>query len=236
MRSNIMPIAFGFFVVILFGCSAPVESEKKRNSTPPMNSTDSKHISTDFNLVMLGDSITAGFGLPESEALPTKLETVLREHGANVKVINAGVSGNTSADALARFDWSVGDGADGVLIALGGNDLLQGVEPEQTDHNIRIMIKMAKTHDLIVLLVGMRAPGNYGEAYRERFDAIYPSIAREESVPLYPFLLEGVATNPILNQSDGIHPNVKGVAVIVDGLAPFIETALENSITSKKRH
>lgn len=142
--------------------------------------------------------------------------------GSNVTIVNAGVSGDTAADALARFDWGFAGEADGVLIALGGNDLLKGVDPEVTEENLRAIIVKAKARGLLVLLAGMRAPGNYGDDFRSAFDAIYPRLAREEGVAFYPFLLDGVGGEAALNQRDGIHPNPQGVAVIAGKLAPFI--------------
>lgn len=175
---------------------------------------------------MLGDSITAGYGLPAGEALPDKLQAALRADGAPITVVNAGVTGDTTGDALARFDWVFADDADGVLIALGGNDLLQGIAPSVTESNLRKIIEKAKARGLVVLLAGMRAPGNYGSDYRQAFDAIYPELALDENVPLYPFLLDGVAQSRDFNQGDGIHPNNKGVSVIVKQLEPFVASAI----------
>lgn len=178
-----------------------------------------------YKLVMLGDSITAGYGLAPEMSLPVRLQAALRARGVAVDIINAGVSGNTTADALARFDWSVAD-ADGVLIELGGNDLLQGVAPQTTKANLKAIIDRSKAKGLKVMLAGMRAPGNYGAAFQKEFDAIYPALAAEEDVALYPFLLKDVAMTSSLNQGDGIHPNAEGVEKIVGDLAPFIEKAV----------
>lgn len=180
-----------------------------------------------YRLVMLGDSITAGYGLPAGEALPDQLQAALRASGIAATIINAGVSGDTTADALARFDWVFAGAADGVLIALGGNDLLQGVEPATTEHNLRTIIDKAKARGTTVMLAGMRAPGNYGDAYRADFDAIYPRLASEKGVAFYPFLLDGVGGDASLNQRDGIHPNEKGVAIIVGKLKPFVTAIIE---------
>ena len=191
-----------------------------RDQSTPNDTQDAQ--SESFSLVMLGDSITAGYGLPASEALPVRLEDALRADGVPVRVINAGVSGDTSADALERFDWSISGKVDGVLIALGGNDLLQGINPETTRANLASIIERAQARGLTVMLAGMRAPGNYGKAFQEAFDAIFPSLAEDYDVALYPFLLDGVGAKAALNQPDGIHPNREGVTVIVEGLSGFI--------------
>lgn len=175
-----------------------------------------------FTVVMVGDSLTAGFGLAAADALPVRLEAALRAEGRNVAIVNAGVSGDTTKDALGRFDWAISDKPNAVLIALGGNDLLRGVAPAETEKNLRAMIEAAKEKGVKVALAGMKAPGNYGAEYRAAFNAIYPRLAAAYEIPLYPFLLDGVATDAALNQKDGIHPNPKGVATIVSRLAPFV--------------
>ena len=174
-------------------------------------------------IVMLGDSIAAGFGLPVAEALPAKLEKALRAKGLNVTVENAGVSGDTPAGGLARLDWSVGEGTDAVIIELGANDALRGADPKQTRAALDAIIRRLKERKIAVLLAGMMAPRNFGPDYVAAFDAIYPELAAAHDVILYPFIVEGVATNPALNQGDGIHPNAAGVDVIVKGLAPKAE-------------
>ena len=172
---------------------------------------------------MLGDSIAAGFGLPVAEALPAKLEKALKARGLNVTVENAGVSGDTPAGGLARLDWSVGEGTDAVIIELGANDALRGADPRQTRAALDAIIRKLKERKIAVLLAGMMAPRNFGPDYVAAFDAIYPELAAAHDVILYPFIVEGVATNPALNQGDGIHPNAAGVDVIVKGLAPKAE-------------
>ncbi|HKS60092.1 MAG TPA: arylesterase [Xanthobacteraceae bacterium] len=174
-------------------------------------------------IVMLGDSIAAGFGLPVAEALPAKLEKALKAKGLNVTVENAGVSGDTPAGGLARLDWSVGEGTDAVIIELGANDALRGADPKQTRAALDAIIRRLKERKIAVLLAGMMAPRNFGPDYVAAFDAIYPELAAAHDVILYPFIVEGVATNPALNQGDGIHPNAAGVDVIVKGLAPKAE-------------
>jgi len=194
-------------------------SSEPPSSEPPSSEPPS---SKPFVLVMLGDSLTSGFGLPKDEALPAALERTLRAQGAPVKVVNAGVAGDTSRGGLARFEWSVGDGADAVLVALGGNDLLRGIDPALTRANLEAILAKAEAADLPVMLAGMRAPANWGEDYRAAFDAIYADLAAAQGEALYPFLLDGVAGQAALNQPDGVHPNAAGVAVIVQGLGPAV--------------
>ncbi|HXI86810.1 MAG TPA: arylesterase [Parvularculaceae bacterium] len=212
-------------MLLLAACGGPGDNAESAaaNAAAP-NTTEHR---APFRLIMLGDSIAAGYGLAADQALPARLEAALRARGLAVNIINAGVSGDTTSDALARLDWALGTGADGVLIELGGNDLLQGVDPQTTKANLKAIIERVKAQGLFVLLVGMRAPGNYGAAFAKDFDAIYPALAEGEGIPLYPFLLEGVATTPSLSQRDGIHPNKDGVNKIVSNLAPFIENAIE---------
>ena len=172
---------------------------------------------------MLGDSISAGFGLPAGEALPAKLEKALKAKGLDVTVENAGVSGDTPAGGLARLDWSVGEGTDAVILELGANDALRGSDPKQTRAALDAIIRKLKERKIAVLLTGMLAPRNYGPDYVAAFDKIYPELAAEHGVLLYPFILDGVAGEKALNQADGIHPNVAGVDAIVKGLAPKVE-------------
>ncbi len=179
-----------------------------------------------FILVMLGDSITAGYGLEEAEALPVKLEEKLRHDGFKITIRNAGISGDTTAGGRERIDWSVDQDVDAVLVALGGNDVLRAIPPEETEKNLESIIIQLRQRNIAVLLTGMLALPNYGPEFGEEFNGIYPHLAEKYSVPLYPFLLDGVATDPAYNQADGIHPNETGVAIIVDRLATFIASAL----------
>lgn len=174
-----------------------------------------------FRLVMLGDSVTAGFGLARNQAPPARMEFRMRWAGVNVRVANAGVSGDTTAGGLARFGFAVPQGTGAVIIALGGNDMLQGVEPAQTRENLAAMIRAAQARRIRVALSGMQAPSNWGADYRRAFDAIFPDLARQFAIPLDPFLLEGVALDPRLNQTDGIHPTAEGADIIASRLAVF---------------
>lgn len=173
-------------------------------------------------ILVLGDSLTAGFGLPENEAFPAMLEARLRGEGIEVRVVNAGVSGDTTAGGLARLDWALADKPDFVILALGANDALRGIDPAIVRTNLDEMITKIQASGAKLLLLGMLAPPNWGEAYQRDFDRIYPDLAKAHGVPLYPFFLDGVAMDPKLNQPDGLHPNQKGVAVLVDHIAPLV--------------
>ncbi|MGI9400739.1 MAG: arylesterase [Rhizobiaceae bacterium] len=173
-------------------------------------------------ILILGDSLTAGYGLPPGQAFPDRLGAALRNKGINVKIVNAGVSGDTTAGGLARLDWSVPPGIDGVIVELGANDGLRGVNPGVTRANLDAIITRLRQKKIPVLLTGMLAPPNMGGKYGTEFKAIFIDLARKHGVPLYPFFLEGVATIPSLNQPDGIHPNEAGVAVIVRNILPTV--------------
>ncbi len=178
-------------------------------------------------IVAFGDSLTAGYGVAPGEAFPEQLEAALIARGHDVSVVNAGVSGDTSSGGLARLEWSVPAGADIVIVELGANDALRGVDPEITRESLSGILAKLRERDHKVLLAGMLAPRNLGAAYATAFDAIYPELAEEYGVALYPFFLDGVATEPSLNQRDGIHPNADGVAKIVEAIIPALETLLE---------
>ena len=173
-------------------------------------------------ILMLGDSLTVGYGLASRAALPVRLEAALRDLGLDVEVINAGVSGDTSAGGLARLAWALADEPHAVIVALGANDALRAVDPALTRENLdRLTGELAK-RGLPVLVAGMVAPRNLGTDYVKRFDAIYPEIAARHGALLYPFLLEGVASVVAFNQSDGIHPNEAGVEEIVSRILPSV--------------
>jgi acyl-CoA thioesterase I len=174
-------------------------------------------------IVVLGDSLSAGFGLTAGDALPAKLERALKAKGLTVAIENAGVSGDTASGGLARLDWSVGDGVDAVIVELGANDALRALDPKVTRSALEAIIKRLKERRIAVLLAGMLAPRNLGPDYAKAFDAIYPELASAHDVILYPFILEGVAGNSALNQGDGIHPTAAGVDVMVQGLLPKVE-------------
>jgi acyl-CoA thioesterase-1 len=177
-------------------------------------------------IVGVGDSLMAGYRLGPGESFADKLQAALRKDGYDVTVANAGVSGDTTSDGLARLDWSVPDGTDMVILELGANDMLRGVDPALTRENLETMIKRLKARDIKVLLFGMRAAPNLGQDYQKAFDAIYPDLARKYSLPLYAFFLDGVAGQASLQLDDGMHPNAKGVDKMVSGALPLVEKAL----------
>jgi acyl-CoA thioesterase I len=176
----------------------------------------------------IGDSLTSGYGLPPEQAFPARLETWLRQNGIEARVVNAGVSGDTTASGLALLDWTLADKPDLVILALGGNDALRGIDPGAVRSNLDKMIVKIQASGAKLLLVGMLAPPNWGEEYKQAFDRIFPELARIHHLPLYPFFLEGVVMKPELNQSDGLHPNERGVTVLVDKIAPVVAGLIGN--------
>jgi len=176
-----------------------------------------------ITIVALGDSLTAGYGLPAGDAFPVKLEHALATKGSDVKIVNAGVSGDTVSGGLARLDWSVPDGTDGVILELGANDALRGIDPAVTRRALDALLLRLKQRKIPVLLCGMLAPPNLGADYGQAFDAIFPDLASRYGAILYPFFLAGVATDPKLNQPDGLHPTAAGVDIIVSRLLPDVE-------------
>jgi acyl-CoA thioesterase I len=174
-------------------------------------------------IVALGDSLTAGYGLAADEAFPVRLQRALAAKGIAAEIANAGVSGDTASGGLARLDWSVPDGTDAVILELGANDSLRGVDPKVTRGALEAMLRRLRERHIAVLLCGMLAPRNMGADYAAAFDGIYPDLAREYGAILYPFFLEGVATEPKLNQRDGLHPTGAGVDMIVAKILPAVE-------------
>jgi len=177
-------------------------------------------------MVVLGDSLSAGLGLPASDAFPQRLQKVLQNKGIEADVTNAGVSGDTSSGGRDRLDWSVPDGTDAVILELGANDALRGLDPKVTRAALSDILTRLKARKIAVLLCGMLAPPNYGSDYASRFDAIYPDLSKSYGVPLYPFFLDGVAGNARLNQADGIHPTAEGVDLIVKNILPDVEALI----------
>jgi acyl-CoA thioesterase I len=177
-------------------------------------------------MVVLGDSLSAGLGLSAPAAFPARLQKALQAKGIEVDMINAGVSGDTTSGGRDRLDWSVPEGTEAVILELGANDALRGVDPKVTRSALTDILTRLKARGIAVLLCGMYAPPNYGADYSARFNAIYPDIAREFGVPLYPFFLEGVATEAKLNQPDGLHPTADGIDVIVKNILPTVEAFL----------
>lgn len=177
-------------------------------------------------VTLLGDSITAGYGLAARDALPARLEAALGRLAPGVRVRGAGVSGDTSAGGAARVDFSVQKDTAVCVVALGGNDLLQGLDPKQTRANLDRIIRRLQARGITVVLAGLSAPTAIGRNYAREFGAVFPTLARQRGVPLYPNLLAGVAGDPRLNQRDGIHPNAAGVRIIAERLAPVVARAL----------
>jgi len=178
-------------------------------------------------VVALGDSLTAGFGLPAEAAFPEQLARVLSANGKTVAMTNAGVSGDTAADGLARLAWSVPEGTEAVIVELGANDALRGIDPQITRAALESILRGLKQRRIAVLLAGMLAPRNLGEDYGRAFDAIFPGLAADFETLFYPFFLDGVATNPALNQADGLHPTAAGVDLIVRKILPKVEELIE---------
>ena len=176
-----------------------------------------------IKIVVLGDSLSAGLGLPVEDAFPARLAEALKGKGVAATITNAGVSGDTASGGLGRLDWSVPDGTDAVIVELGANDALRGLNPSLTKSALDIILRKLADRHIAVLLAGMRAPRNMGSDYVRDFDAIYPALASTHPVVFYPFFLDGVAAEPKLNQGDGIHPNAAGVDAIVARILPQVE-------------
>lgn len=179
-------------------------------------------------LMVLGDSLVAGHGLPQGEAFPAILGQMLQNDGFDVRIINAGVSGDTTAGGLARLDWSLADNPDAAIIVLGGNDLLRGLDPSASFANLDKIIKRLKARNIAVLLAGMQAPRNFGADYADEFDAIYQRLANRHNVLFYPFFLDGVALQPMMNLADGMHPNQAGISHIAIKILPQVKRLLSN--------
>jgi acyl-CoA thioesterase-1 len=177
-------------------------------------------------MVVLGDSLSAGLGLSASAAFPVRLQKALKAKGIDVDMINAGVSGDTTSGGRDRLDWSVPEGTEAVILELGANDALRGLDPKVARASLSEILTRLQARKIAVLLCGMVAPPNYGADYSASFNAIYPDLARTFQVPLYPFFLEGVATDAKLNQADGLHPTAEGIDLIVKNILPTVEAFL----------
>jgi len=194
-------------------------STVQAQSAPPAEPT---------RIAMLGDSLTAGYGVAPEQAIPARLQQALAAEGRNVTVLNHGVSGDTSAGGVDRLDWMLGDKPDIVMVELGANDALRGIDPAVTERNLDTIVSRLKRAKVAVWLIGMMAPRNLGPEYAAAFDGIYKELADKYRIPLYPFILDGVAQDPALNQPDGLHPNPQGVDVIVRRLLPFVSKNLDD--------
>ena len=175
-----------------------------------------------LRIVAFGDSLTAGYQLALADAFPAQLERALKAAGHDVEIANAGVSGDTTAAALARLDWAIPDGTDAVILELGANDMLRGLDTAAARRNLEAMITRIKAKGATILLAGMRSVDNWGADYAQRFDAIFPELARQHGVALYPFFMDGVIGRPALSLADGLHPNPRGVGQIVAGIQPAV--------------
>jgi acyl-CoA thioesterase-1 len=187
-----------------------------------------------LQIVGLGDSLMAGYQLPPGDGFPAKLEAALKAKGADVAIADAGVSGDTTADGLARVDWSVPDGTDGVILELGANDALRGIAPEQSEKNLDAIIAKLKARKIPVLLAGMLAPPNMGANYADRFNPIYKRLADKYQLTLYPFFLDGVAAQAKLQLGDGMHPNPDGVDVMVQRFMPLATSFIGTIAAAQK--
>ncbi len=207
MVDTMMAKFFLCFVTVLFGFGSTALAENDRKPV---------------TLVALGTSLTAGFGLPAEDGFTERLQQSLENAGHSVTIENAGVSGDTSAGGLARLDWALSDTTSAVIVELGSNDALRGLDPAQTEKNLRDILETLSARDLPVLLTGMRAPPNLGPEYAAEFEPVFQKLADEFGTLFYPFFLDGVAAQPDLNQADGIHPNAAGVDVIVAHILPVV--------------
>ncbi len=215
-------------MVPLSGCSDGIESQAPPPPPQDLSATSDQLDPGDGAplVVYLGDSLAAGLGLAEEEAFPALVEGLLRREGIVIRTVNAGVSGDTSAGGLSRLNWLLRQSPAVVVVELGANDGLRGLEPEMTEHNLRQIVEQCLAAGAGVLLVGMKVPPNYGGDYARRFEEVYPRLANELGVALMPFLLEDVAADPALNLGDGIHPNAAGQQRIAANIVPYLKEIL----------
>ena len=185
-------------------------------------------------IVAFGDSLTAGYGLPDTDGFVPRLQAALTAKGIAAEIANAGVSGDTASDGLARLDWSVPQGTDAVIVELGANDMLRGIEPQVTREALDAILRRLTARHIAVLFCGMRTAPNLGAEYGQAFGRIYPDLAAKYGVPLYPFFLDGVAADLSLTQADGMHPNAKGVGVIVERILPQVEDLIARARAQRR--
>ena len=212
---------FVHILVLLMGLMTAASAQ-----TPGLENGPEKGPAKPIKMVVLGDSLSAGYGLPGPAAFPIRLQKALEAKGIKVEMTNAGVSGDTASGGRERLDWSVPDGTDAVIIELGANDALRGIDPAVTRAALSDIITKLQARKIAVLLCGMLAPPNYGSEYAAKFNAIYPDLSKSLGVPLYPFFLDGVAGNPKLNQADGMHPTREGVDIVVKNILPTVQAFL----------
>lgn len=213
----------GPFRAIIFACAFAAAG---LSGGLPGESHEAAAQARPLRLVALGDSLMAGYNLPQAAAFPAVLERALKARGHNVEVANAGVSGDTASGGLDRLAWSVPEGTDGVIVELGANDMLRGLDPAVTRKAIEGIVDSLKARGIPVMLAGMLAARNLGPEYGKRFDALYPEVAQKHGLVLYPFFLEGIAGERSLNLPDGLHPTARGVEIIVGRILPTVETFL----------
>ena len=220
-------------LALIAGCKEPVDelppeaSPGRPGRDPGMQESPGIDAEAEFLVAFLGDSLSAGLGVEEEQSFPRIVEARLLDLGWSVEVLNAGISGDTTAGGVSRLKWILRQDPQIVVVELGANDGLRGLSIERTEANLRQIISAAEEAGARVLLAGMMVPPNYGADYSERFNAVYPSLADELGVPLVPFLLEGVAAEPDLNQADGIHPNSAGHLRVAENVVPYLEVILE---------
>ena len=188
-----------------------------------------------IKLAVLGDSLSAGYGLPLQAAFPARLQKALREKGLDVDILNAGVSGDTTSGGRDRLDWSIPDGTEAVIVELGANDALRGLDPKVTRNALEDIIKKLQARKIAVMLAGMVAPRNYGPDYAAKFDPIYAELGKAYDVPIYPFFLDGVAGDAKLNLADGIHPTAEGIDIIVTRILPSVEAFLNKVAANRAK-
>ncbi|MCB8819075.1 arylesterase [Microvirga rosea] len=219
----------GPLMAIIFACAAALAlalALVAPASAQAQNAPQSHPKGDPIRLVAFGDSLTAGYGLPQGAAFPNALERALKAKGYNVQVANAGVSGDTASGGLDRLDWSVPDGTDGVIVELGANDMLRGLDPAIPRKSIESIVERLQARNIPVMLAGMYASRNLGADYAQKFDSLYPDIAKKHGLVLYPFFLDGVAGDASLNLQDGLHPTAKGIEIIVARILPTVEKFL----------
>lgn len=221
-------------ITLLMACDQPVgspsevASSSRSEEIAEVTAGETDELGERISITFLGDSLSAGLGVDEDEAFPMIVERRLQDLGWNVEVTNAGVSGDTTAGGVSRLSWMLEQEPQIIVVELGANDGLRGMSVRMTQDNLRRMISTAKAAGVRVLLAGMMVPPNYGAEYAELFNGVFPSLADELGVPLVPFLLEGVAAEPELNQADGIHPNSAGHRRVAETLVPYLETILRD--------
>jgi acyl-CoA thioesterase I len=220
-RTSCWFLSFGLLGVLACGSRDELRSERRddaaaRTAAAPV--ARPAVVSAVPRVVILGDSLTAGFGLGVNEAFPALLEQRIKAQGLNYEIVNAGVSGDTSAGGLSRLDWALDGDVRVLVVALGGNDGLRALPPQELSHNLAQIIERAQQKGITVVLAGMEAPPNFGPEYTAAFRAVYPALAKHYHVALVPFLLEGVAGDDALNQRDHIHPNIEGARIVADNV------------------